>query len=325
MTDLRTTLEGIERRVSMPEPAMDRLLRRRERRQRNERIAAAAVGLGVAVAGIAGALVTLRVTGGTRPAAEGGQIAHAFEGEGFVLPTVVIWTAVVVLGLTVFAAVRLRRRLVHDVDAEPEGREGRGPGRAAAPARRPAAEPGTARRKGGSEMESKPKADVVGIPGTEMPGIRFDDGRLRRTNRWLVAAVVVLALAVVALGAALIAQAGEEAPAPSEPLGPASTEVVRALEANMAAMNAGDAAALAADYADNAVVTDTIAGEFRGVDEIVDFYIEPTGHWQLERVSEVVEVGDLSAFAFTYYAGSGIVVYQLDDDLKIVHQWIMGT
>jgi len=71
-------------RFDMPEPAMDRLLRRRERRERNERIAATVLGLGVAVAGVAGAVVTLRVAGGTTPASEGGAAAAA-EGGGFVL------------------------------------------------------------------------------------------------------------------------------------------------------------------------------------------------------------------------------------------------
>ena len=174
-------------------------------------------------------------------------------------------------------------------------------------------------------MDSKPKTPV-GIPQTEMPPIHFDEGRVRRTNRWLVGAVVALALAVVALGVALIVQSGEEAPAPPEPLGLASAEVVRALDANAAALNAGDPEALAGIYAEDAVVTDTVAGmEFEGVDKIVDFYIEPPGTWNLERVSEVVRIGDFSAFAFTYYAGSGVAVFRLDDEMKIVHQWIMGT
>jgi hypothetical protein len=94
----------------------------------------------------------------------------------------------------------------------------------------------------------------------------------------------------------------------------------------MAAMNAGDPEALASSYAEDAIVTDTVAAmEFEGVDKIVDFYIEPPGTWILERVSEVVQVGDFSAFAFTYYAGHGIAALRLDDEMKIVHQWIMGT
>jgi len=320
-------------RFDMPEPAMDRLLRRRERRERNERIAATVLGLGVAVAGVAGAVVTLRVAGGTTPASEGGAAAAA-EGGGFVLPTVAIWTAIVVLGLTVLAAVRLRARGEH-VDV---GQEGRGPGGAAAPARRPAAVPATAPRKGGVEMDSKPKTDV-GIPRTEMPTIRFDEGRLRRTNRWLVAGVVLLAAAVVALGALLIAQAGDETTPVTERTTaltvevPAPNEVVEAVDASASALNAGDSAALAATLAEDAVVTDTVAGrEFEGTEAIVARYTGPLYEgFALERRGEVIQIGDLAAHAFTYRpstmmdsGGSGFVVFQLDEDLKIEHQWIMG-
>ena len=63
-------------------------------------------------------------------------------------------------------------------------------------------------------MDSKPKTDV-GIPHGEMPAIRLDESKVRRTNRWLVGVVVVLAIAVVGLGAALVVQAGSEEPAPS--------------------------------------------------------------------------------------------------------------
>ena len=219
MGELGPILERIERRVSMPEPAMERMLRRRERRERNERIAAAVMGLGIAAAGIAGAVVTLRVATGTRPASEGGGAA-AGAGGGFVLPTVAIWAAVVALGLTALAVGRLRAQGGR-MDVE---QEGRGPGRVAAPARRPAAVPGTAPRRGGSEMDSKPKTGV-GIPQADMPPIRFDDGKLRRTNRWLIGGVVVLAVAVVALGVALMAASGEDA-APAPPAGTGGAAIV---------------------------------------------------------------------------------------------------
>lgn len=221
MSDLKETLERIERRVAMPEPALDRMLRRREHRERRERIAAAAVGLGVAAAGILGAIVTLRVAGGTSPTSGGGQRHAAAEGGGFVLPTVAIWTALVVLGLTGFAVLRLRARFA-DIDTDME-REGREPGGAAASARTAAATAGGAPGKGGSDMDSKQRGEVVGLSRAEMPEIRLADGKLRRTNRWLVGAVIVLALAVMALGGALIVTSAEEAaPAPpAEAGGPA--------------------------------------------------------------------------------------------------------
>lgn len=320
MGETQRMLERAGERFEMPEPAMDRLVRRRELRERSERIAAAVVGLGVAAAGIVGAVVTLRVAGGASPASGGAGTAAATEGGGFVLSTVAIWTAIVVLGLTVLAAVRLRARGVH-VDV---GQEGRGPGRAAASARRPAAVRGAAPRKGGVEMDSKPKTDV-GIPQAEMPAILFDEGRVRRTNRWLIGAVVVLALAVVALGVALIASSGEETPAAPTPEGLASPDVVRVVDGIVTAMNAHDEQAFGALYAANAIVDDggTI---YEGRDAIVGFYLSPEKTWNLERTSEVVQgPGAGATFAshtFTLPSGSGILVYELDGNLQILRQWI---
>lgn len=279
MSEIRSTLDQVQRRVSMPEPAMERLLRRRERKKRNERIAAAAMGLAVAAAGVVGAFVTLRVTGGTKPASEAGTAAAA-EGGGFVLPTVAIWTAVVVLGLSVLAAVRLRRRLRHvGVEAELGGRE---PGGAAAPVRRPAAVPGIAPSKGG-QMDSRSKTPV-GIPQTEMPEIRLDDGKRRRTNRWLVAAVVVLAGAVLALGSlALVDLTGDEGAA-AVPTPDPRTATVDALAA---AWSGTDSSALEEVYAEDAVFTTTEGAVYEGRSAIFGLK-ESMGDFQVARVSTVV-------------------------------------
>jgi len=323
MGELGPILERIERRVSMPEPAMERMLRRRERRERNERVAAAVMGLGIAAAGIAGAVVTLRVTTGTRPASEGGGAA-AGAGGGFVLPTVAIWAAVVALGLTALAVGRLRAR-GERVDV---GQEGRGPGGAAASARRRAAVPGTAPRKGGSEMDSQRKTETV--PQVEMPEIRLDEARPRGTNPW-VAVVVVLLAAAVAIAAAMLARSGQEttrggAGDTTMPSASwlASPEVANAVEANAAALNAHDEATLAALFADAAVVTDTIAGiETTGPDAIAAFYAENGP--SIEITSAVVGFDGSAAHSFTYPEGSGLLVFQYDDQMEIVHQWIMGS
>jgi len=276
MTEIKEALERIERRVAMPEPAMEHLLRRRERKQRNERIAAAAVGLGVTALGVVGAVLTLRAAGGTTPASGGRGAAGAAEGGGFVLPTVAIWTAIVVLGLTAFAVVRLRAHL--NVDVEREGRE---PGGAAASARRQAAAPGDAPWKGGSEMDSKPKTDV-GIPGVEMPEIRFDDGKLRRTNRWLVGAVVVLAVALVAVGTWAIVHRSGEGQTAAGPTADPRTEVIDAVSA---AWNGADSSAMEDLYAENAVLT-TKGGVYEGRDTIIG--LKESAALQLTRVSGVI-------------------------------------
>ena len=60
MGEYRDILEGIAERSSMPEPAMDRLLRRKARRRRNQRIEAGVVGAVLAVALIAAGLAFSR-------------------------------------------------------------------------------------------------------------------------------------------------------------------------------------------------------------------------------------------------------------------------
>lgn len=329
MTEIKETLERIERRVEMPEPAMERMLRRRERRDRTERIAAAAVGLGITAIGIVGALVTLRVTGETTPASGGSGATGAAEGGGFVLPTVAIWTALVVLVLTLFAAMRLRARFADTgMDVEREGRE---PGGAAASARRPAAAPGTAPWKGGNDMDSKPKTDV-GIPRTEMPPIRLDESKGRHTNRWLVGAVVLLAIAVVGLGAALIVQAGSGEATPEEPLGLADQATVGLVDDFMAAQNSHDANAVADLFLTDGVYYAFDSGgpgpftTFEGRSEIADFQqqiIDLVPANVVERVSPVVQVGDLSAFAVTDSNGWNMVWVQEWKYGKIARMWGM--
>ena len=199
-------------------------------------------------------------------------------------------------------------------------------------------------------MESKSKTQA-GIPQTEMPPIRFDEGKLRRTNRWLVVAVVVLAVAVVALGGqALVDLTGDETGPPSGIQGLTSTEVTRTVDANIAALNAHDEQAYGATWAADAVFTRGVSWtvDTVGVAAIVAALAQRPSPdpWRLERMSEVVfaprsssSQGGLRVFsngpyaahsfacvngtdpAYTYH---GIAVYRLGEDSKIVHQWVMS-
>ena len=58
-------------------------------------------------------------------------------------------------------------------------------------------------------MDSRPKADV-GVPQAELSEVRLEAEKTRRTNRGLVVAVIVLAVAVVGLGTFLIASTQED-------------------------------------------------------------------------------------------------------------------
>ena len=66
MTEYRDVLERVGDRASMPEPAFDRILRRRDRKRRNQRISAGVVGLAVSVALVL-ALVNVSAERGLRP------------------------------------------------------------------------------------------------------------------------------------------------------------------------------------------------------------------------------------------------------------------
>ena len=153
----------------------------------------------------------------------------------------------------------------------------------------------------------------------------------RHTARNVWVTVGVLAALVLAIGAGVLigrAMVEETAPAP-EPLGLATPATVQTLDATIAAVVEADEAALVALWAPEGVVTDQIAGiEVVGAEEIAGTYAQGDIS-NLERTSEVVQVGDFAAYAFTYSAnagpGSGIAVYEFNDDGLIVHQWVMGT
>jgi len=149
--------------------------------------------------------------------------------------------------------------------------------------------------------------------------------RTPSARAWIAVVAVVLLLAALGAGT-LIGRATVEEPAPPQaPEGLAAVAVVETIDAGIAATNAGDEAALAAMWAEDGVMTDMIAGtEIVGADEIAAAYASGSVS-RLERVSEVVQIGDFSANAFTYDFGSGIAVFQIGDDGLIAHQWVMGV
>ncbi|HEX9122957.1 MAG TPA: hypothetical protein VF984_06300 [Actinomycetota bacterium] len=219
MPDYRSTLERIERRVPMPEPAIERLLRRRERKLRAQRIATVVGALAIAVVGIGSALLALREGGAMEPA--GGASSPPSPGgdgiAGFVLPTLAIWIGIAVVGLTAMTIARLRAR--PGASGAHERRTGASPG----PGHGPATGTRAGTEEGGTTMDSKSRIETTG--GVRLPDIRMDDGRVRRTNRWLTIAVIVLAAGLVALGTfVLIDRSGEEAAAP--PSGTGATAIV---------------------------------------------------------------------------------------------------
>jgi WD40 repeat protein len=89
MSEYTNVLERIGDRATMPEPALDRLVGRRERRRRNRRISASIVGVTIAVV-IAVALGSARLDVSPRPGttpATNGSIAYTLADRGIYLAT----------------------------------------------------------------------------------------------------------------------------------------------------------------------------------------------------------------------------------------------
>lgn len=154
-------------------------------------------------------------------------------------------------------------------------------------------------------MDSRSKTEVTRIPGAKMPEIRFDDGKLRRTNRWLIGAVVVLALALIAVStwAVVDRSGGEEGLAD-----PATVALVDDFLAAHNAMNQTNVATTVADwYMEDAVLYHPwipagyeVFARNEGRTRIQRFYDwlldQSYGNVAVERISSVVQTGNLVTF-----------------------------
>lgn len=140
--------------------------------------------------------------------------------------------------------------------------------------------------------------------------------RARSVVPWLVGAVVVLAIAVVALGAMLVA------PTLSTPRSQAL------VDGNIAAWNAPAAHELPKYYADDAMVytSNESSPAATGIEEIMR--LAQYGGFQVERLGPVSERGNLvwyPAHVSTAYDVSGsdaVVVYYMQDG-KVVQHWVV--
>lgn len=286
MGEMRDVLAGAADRVSMTEPAIERLKQRRDRRRRHERSAAAALGLMVGAIVIA---VPLWVSSDD-PASEAltGPTSGSSPGPmGWlgVAATVALWLAVGVLGTAMFAA----------------GRDG------VLAVRRN-------RREGAQDMPSGTTREAL-PQAAEMRGIQIDGERQRRANRWLLVAVVVLAVALAGLAVTTIVGGSE-----SSDVDPA---VIDAIDGMHAAINDGDAQAAASWYADPAVLTTFDGYRAEGIEEI-EAYME--GVISIDVVADrgdVIGSGPVGAALVTYESTAGpgrfIMIVRTGQDGKILY------
>lgn len=153
--------------------------------------------------------------------------------------------------------------------------------------------------------------------------------RRPHVNPWLVAGV--LAAALVGLGAWVLIDRNTSATVSSagQPHGLASASVAAMLGERIAAANRGDGKAVAAFYSRAGVLEErdvTPAVVTRGNEQIGARLQElfRTYGIPLKPESSVIQFGRYVAEALSWEVGGGIVVYQLDANGKIAHQWAIG-
>jgi ketosteroid isomerase-like protein len=319
MRDTSVMLERAGRRFDMREPALDRLVRRRERKLRTRRIATIVASLVIAIVGIGSALLTLREHGTTQPA--GGVSVPPPPGagvEGIVLPTLAIAVGIVLLGAAALVILRRGR-------TAPTGHQGTGA--RAAPGHGPAAQ-GTAVAEGVGTMDSKARQQT-GIPSVRLPEVGARETARRRPFRWLPLIGLMVAVGLVILGVTLFAPSGEEA-APTKPLNAEAT-----IDELLATISSHDMEAASALYATDAIMVTTdgsIPDVVHGRDSIRGSLtaMNVSGDWTLERTSNVITQGSLAGYVEAYHGTTwkgihGVTAFLFDEEGRIAAQATLYT
>jgi len=150
-------------------------------------------------------------------------------------------------------------------------------------------------------------------------------------GKFRLVALVAMAVALAALGAGLLVGCGSDENA-QDTQGVASAEVNAVLQKWLPANNQGDTEALAALYAEDAVLDDltyTPPGRTEGRQEIADFVAGYANGGQglgFEFRGQPIELGDyvIQAVAVTdggTQVGEGVHVFQINEDGQIAHHW----
>lgn len=152
-------------------------------------------------------------------------------------------------------------------------------------------------------MKAEPR---VGYRPPLTPESRLDGGTGRRVNRWLVAAVALLAMAVVALGAALIVQAVSEDAAPTAPQGTQAARTEGLADPAMVALVDEFLAAYSTEGATAAIGTfwgeDSVRYEYNPWVGMIEMPLKKEGllrFQQVKRAGPVIQVGSRVVFPVT--------------------------
>jgi len=158
--------------------------------------------------------------------------------------------------------------------------------------------------------------DVITLPEAGV------EGGPQKANPWLVVAVVVLSVAVVALGAGLIAATNDTStPAPAPAV--VDPAVSAALDGSAAALWRGDVPTTVTFYAVNGTLILANGQRFEGTAAISGWMNQATlASVKMARVSDVIGDGTFGAALYRYTSSDGVGyvlrVVTLDSDGKIV-------
>jgi hypothetical protein len=151
------------------------------------------------------------------------------------------------------------------------------------------------------------------------------DDEITHSRSWLAPTVALLALVFGLVGGVVLGRASVDEPASeSTP----TAEVIETLHNRIDAVNGGDADEIAAFYTPSAVLDeqDIIPGRVTttntAIGEHLAGYVEMG--FQLVQRGDVLVYGRYAVETLGWTNGGGVSIYEFDNELKIVHQWVIG-
>jgi hypothetical protein len=153
-------------------------------------------------------------------------------------------------------------------------------------------------------------------------------GSPRRTNI-LLASVVVTALLVGLVVGLVVGRRTADAPVAALPPGLAGDDVLAMLADRVETLNTGTEEELAAFYSRDSVLEEQDMGDpalvTRGGEQIAEHLMGYRSMgFRLDPETTAIRLGRYVAEGLRWGTGGGIVVYELDEEGRIAHTWVIG-
>lgn len=163
------------------------------------------------------------------------------------------------------------------------------------------------------------------------------EGETTHAKSWLAPVLAILALVLGLIVGGVLGRSSVDDPVSESTPSPAVLEV---LSGRIEAVNGGNADEIAAYYSADAVLeerdvepavvttTNTAIGERLAGIASMGFQLHPTGDIIVTPTRPAVTgwwaYGKYAAETLEWTTGAGVCVYEFDEQLKIVHQWVIG-